>query len=106
MAGIFINATEARERTRLNPIVHAEVTALEQAVLTATQAGSLTTSISSGTTMTDSNVYYKAYYGVTNDPVSFDQVNYIKTYFENLSYGVTITENPQTGNTLVWGISW
>jgi outer membrane scaffolding protein for murein synthesis (MipA/OmpV family) len=106
MAGIFINAAQARERARLTSVVHLEVTALEQAVLATVQTGGLNVTVSSGTTMTTSNVYYKAYYGVSNDTVSSDQVNYIKTYFENLSYGVTISENSQTGDTLVWDISW
>jgi hypothetical protein len=106
MAGVFINATEARERARQSTVIHAEVTALETQVLNAVANSALTVSVSDGTLMTDSNVYYKAYYGITNNATFKDQVTYIKTYFENLSYGVQVTENPQTGDTLVWTLTW
>lgn len=106
MAGVFIDAAEARSRSRQTQEIHAEVTAIEQAILTQVDQGSLEVSIDSGTTMTTSNVYYRSYFGVTNDPASLNQIRYIENYFKNLGYGVSVLENPQTGDTITWNLSW
>lgn len=106
MANIFINATQARKDTRNNVTVHGEVRAIESSVLANVDAGVLYANVSSGTTMTTSNAYYKAYYGITNDRVLVDQIDYVTTYFTDLGYGVKITENASTGDTIQWNISW
>ena len=106
MAKIFVNATQARHDTRNNSAIHGEVRAIESAVLANISAGVLYANISAGTSMTDSNAYYKAYYGVTNDPSLVDQVNYVSQYFANMGYGVKVRENAQTRNTITWNISW
>lgn len=106
MANIFVNATQARKDTRNNSAIHGEVRAIESAVLTSVDAGVLYANITSGTAMTDSNAYYKAYYGVTSDPTLVDQINYVSQYFKNLGYGVQVRENPATRDTITWNISW
>lgn len=106
MANIFINATQARKDTRNNSVIHSEVRAVESAVLANVDAGVLYANVSSGTTMTDSNVYYKAYYGITDNRTIVDQIDYVSQYFTNLGYGVKILENSSTGDTITWNISW
>lgn len=106
MASIFVNADQARKDTRNASVIHSEVRAIESAILTNIDAGILNVSVSSGTQMTDSNVYYNVYYGVSNDRSKLDQIEYVKKYFHDLGYGVTITENALTTDTLVWNISW
>ena len=106
MANIFINATQARKDTRNNSVIHSEVRAIEGAVLANVDAGVLYANVTSGTEMTDSNVYYKAYYGITDNRTVVDQIDYVSQYFTNMGYGVKILENASTGDTITWNISW
>jgi hypothetical protein len=106
MANIFVNATQARLNTRNNSVIHAEVRSIENEVLSNIDAGVLYANVSSGTSMTDSNAYYFVYNGVTSDPTKLDQINYVKNYFVNLGYGVSITTNAISNSTIQWNISW
>jgi hypothetical protein len=106
MANIFVNATQARINSRNNSVIHAEVRGIENAVLSNVDAGVLYANVSSGTTMTSSNTYYFVYNGVTNDPTKLDQINFVKNYFVNLGYGVSIVTNQTTNSTIQWNISW
>jgi hypothetical protein len=104
MASIFTNAKEARKDTRNNVVIHGEVRSLESAILANVSAGVLYANISSGTTMTDSNAFYKAFFSITTDAAKVDQINYVKKYFTDLGYGVDIKQNDT--QTIVWNISW
>lgn len=106
MANIFVNATQARKDSRNNSVIHAEVRSIESAVLANVSSGLLYANVSSGTTMTSSNTYYYVYTGVTTDPTKLDQLNYVTEYFTNLGYGVNITTNTSSNNTIIWNISW
>jgi hypothetical protein len=106
MANIFVNATQARINSRNNSVIHAEVRSIENAVLSNVDAGVLYANISSGTTMTTSNAYYFVYNGVSNDATKLDQINFVKNYFVNLGYGVSIVTNNATNSTIQWNISW
>lgn len=106
MANIFVNATTARRDTRNNSIIHSEIRSIEAAVLANIDAGVLYANVTSNTTMTDSNVYYNVYNGVTNDTTKLDQINYVKDYFTGLGYGVSILTNTATEDTITWNISW
>lgn len=106
MANIFINATQARKNTRDNSVIHNEIRILEGAVLASVDAGELSATVSTGTDVTDNDIYYKAYYGITEDRTLLDQLDYITQYFTNLGYSIKIKENTSTGNTLIWDISW
>jgi len=106
MANIFTNATQARKDTRNNVTVHGEVTSLESKVLANIDSGVLYANVSANTTMTTSNVYYNAWNSIITDPTKLDQINYVKKHFVDLGYGVSITTNPESNNTIVWNISW
>lgn len=106
MASVFVNAGQARRDTRNNTIIHGEVTAIETAILANIDAGLLYANITSGTTMTDSNLYYYAYNGITTDPTRLDQINTVKNCFVDLEYGVNILTNAQTNVNITWNISW
>jgi len=106
MANIFVNATTARRDTRNNSIIHSEIRSIEAVVLANIDAGVLYANVTSNTTMTNSNVYYNVYNGVTNDATKLDQVNYVKDYFTGLGYGVSILTNTTTEDTITWNISW
>lgn len=106
MATIFTNARTARQDTRNVSVIHSEVRSIESAVLANIDAGVLYANITSGTLVTDSNVYYKAYMGITDNRTLVDQLDYVSKYFTDLGYGVSITENPTNPTTLSWNISW
>ena len=105
MPGIFINASTARSNTRNNTTIHNEITAIEGAVFANVNSGVLYANVNN-TTMTNSNSYYYVWNSVTTDPTKLDQLNYVKTYFENLGYGVNITTDPSSNTSLQWNISW
>jgi hypothetical protein len=106
MANIFVNASQARINSRNNSVIHAEVRSIENAVLSNVDIGVLYANVSSGTAMTTSNTYYLVYNGVTNDPTKLDQINFVKSYFTSLGYGVNIATNATTNSTIQWNISW
>jgi len=105
MPGIFINATTARKDSRNNTVIHNEITAIESAVFVNVDAGILYANINN-TAMTNSNVYYNVWNGITSDPTKIDQLNYVKKYFTDLGYGVSIVSDPGQTNHLQWNISW
>lgn len=104
MASIFTNAKDARIDTRHNVVIHGEVRDIESTILANVSSGVLYANVSSGTTMTDSNAYYKAFFSITNDAAKVDQINYVKKYFTDLGYGVTIKQNDT--QTIIWNVSW
>ena len=106
MVSIFSNAAAARKDTRNNSVIHSEVRSIETAVLGNIDAGVLYANVSTGTTMTDSNAYYKAYYNVTTDTTKKDQVDYVAKYFKDLGYGVKVAQNLVTTDTITWNITW
>jgi hypothetical protein len=105
MAGIFINASTARTNTRNNVVVHGEITAIESAVFANVEQGVLY-AVVNNTVMTNSNVYYYVWNNITTDPTKLDQLNYVKNYFNNLGYGISLVSDPGTTDTLQWNISW
>lgn len=105
MAGIFINAKTARNSTRNNTVIHNEVTAIENAVYANVDAGILYANVNNST-MTNSNVYYYVWNSVTTDTTKLDQLNYVKKYFTNLGYGISIVTDPNDTTSLQWNISW
>jgi hypothetical protein len=106
MASVFVNATQARKDARDQSVIHAEVRGLESSVLSSVESGNLSVSVNSGTTMTTTTSYYNAYFSIAQDDTKIDQLNYVTRYFTDLGYGITLTENSTTQNTLVWNISW
>lgn len=105
MAGIFINAKTARTSTRNNTVIHNEVTAIENAVYANVDAGILYANVNNST-MTNSNVYYYVWNSITTDPTKLDQLNYVKKYFTDLGYGVSLVTDPNDATALQWNISW
>lgn len=106
MANIFINAKTARENTRNQTVIHAEIRALENAVLTQIEAGELQVVVTSGTPMTDGIEYYSAYYGIQENRSLLDQIDFVTRYFKDLGYGVKIFGNENTQQNLIWQITW
>lgn len=106
MASVFKNATQARMDSRNASTIHAETRSIETTVLSSISLGELNATVDSGTTMTTDAAYYNAYFNVVTDAAKLDQIQYVTRYFTDLGYGVSVTENPVTENTIVWNISW
>ena len=103
---IFINATEARRRSRDSVVILNEVRALEANVLANITAGSLQLIQSTGTTMTGNTSYYQAHTGITTNTTITDQISTVKKHFSDKGYSVNISTNSSTGNTIQWKIKW
>ena len=103
---IFLNATEARKKTRDSVTILNEVRALEANVLTQVNAGNLEVTVSSGTTITNGTTYYQAYNNISTNTTLTDQISTVKKYFTDKGYSVNISTNAGTGNTLQWKIKW
>jgi len=102
----FYDAQDARHRSLNSVIIHTEVSDIETSIITEVQSGNLSVQVSSGTTMTTSNAYYNAYYGVTNDATKVAEVQTVEQHFYNLGYNIRVTVNTTTTDTLVWNINW
>jgi len=102
----FYDAQDARYQSLNSVTIHSEVSDLETAIITEVQSGNLSVQVSSGTTMTTSNAYYNAYYGVTNDATKVAEVQTVEQHFYNLGYNIRVSINTTTENTLVWNINW
>jgi hypothetical protein len=105
MAGIFVNASTARSNTRNNTVIHAEISAIENAVFANIDVGVLYANVNN-TVMTNSNVYYYVWNNIVTDNTKLDQLNYVKNYFTNLGYGVNLVTDMSSNTTLQWNISW
>ena len=103
---IVVIATQARADSRNNVVVHGEIRSIESEVFSNIDSGVLYANIVSSTTMTNSNVYYNVWNGTQTDPTKLDQINYVKKYFTDLGYGVNITTNTSSNNTITWNVSW
>ena len=103
---VFINAATARTNTRNASVIHGEVRDIESVILANVDQGVLYANVSANTVMTDSTDYYNAYYSVVENATLMDQIVSVKTYFENLGYGVNITTNSSTNVNIIWNISW
>ena len=102
----FYDAQDARHRSLNSVIIHTEVSDIETSIITEVQSGNLSVQVSSGTTMTTSNAYYNAYYGVSNDATKVAEVQTVEQHFYNLGYNIRVTVNTTTTDTLVWSINW
>ena len=101
----FGTAAQNRTLARNTGSIHTEITSIESAVITATDAGNLTVDVND-TSYTNDNEYYLVWTGSTSDRTKLDQLNYVKQYFINLGYSTQLLTDSETNNTLLWRISW
>lgn len=106
MSKVFVTASTARSNARNASVIHSEVRDIETEILANIDQGLLFANVTANTTMTDSNVYYYAYYGIESNATIVDQITTVKQHFENLGYGVNILTNPATNVNITWNISW
>ena len=102
----FYDAQDARYQILNSITILNECNSIEVNIIESVQSGNLNVRIDGNTTMTTSNAYYNAYYGVTNDPTKVAELQTVEQHFYNLGYNVVITVNTTTENTLVWNVNW
>lgn len=102
----FSRAPSARHTTRHSGIIHAEVRALETSIYADVALGNFSTSIISGTTITDLTAYYNVYYGIIVDATMQDHLSTVTAYFTNKGYAVKLFESPANTSTLGWSVNW
>lgn len=104
---MFSNAETARYQSLNDIVIFNEVVAIQQAILTAIQAGQFSVQVNS-TTMTfgtQAVTYYQCWQNDAGMPQLL-QIRTVFKYFEDLNYKVKIQNNSSTGTTFYWLISW
>ncbi len=118
----FPTATQAKERSQGNLVVAKEITAIEQAILTAIAASTMTATVSDNTDMTDSTTtdalseaYYASWKASTTNAVYDEQMTEVKKHFSDKGYtcsrvantgATTGSHSGATGLVFKWSVSW
>jgi hypothetical protein len=111
----FINAKQARDKGRKDSIIQSETAVIENAILTAVEANTLTITISDNSVMTEytnssgkeiAESYYTNWQGGASDATKLDQMAQVIKYFVDLGYSIHRQINTLSGTTFEWVISW
>ena len=118
----FPTATQAKERSQGNLVIAKEITAIEQAVITAISNSAFTATVTDDTTMTNSTptdatseAYYASWKATTTNAVFDEQMAEVKAHFTDKGYTVSRVKNTSattgahdgaTGLVFKWSISW
>ena len=118
----FPTAPQAKERSQGNLVVAKEVTAIEQAILTAIAASTMTATVSDDTDMTDSTTtdalseaYYASWKASTTNAVYDEQMAEVKKHFTDKGYTISRVANTgattgshsgATGLIFKWSVTW
>lgn len=113
----MLTATEARAKSQNDSIIFNEIRDIEDAILTAVNAGDYDADVT-GTTMTATStvgtpapiaaarVYFNVWQGSVDDRAKFIQMGQVITYFTDLGYSIERRTNSTTGDTFKWILSW
>ena len=115
-------AAQAKERSQGNLVIAKEITAIEQAVITAISNSAFTATVSDDTTMTNSTptdatseAYYASWKATTTNKVYDEQMSEVRTHFQDQGYTIsreantgatTGSHSSATGDVFKWSISW
>jgi len=111
----FINAKQAREKARKDSTIQSETAVIENAILTAAEANTLTVTISDNSIMTESTdsagkiiaaTYYTNWQGGASDATKLDQMAQVIKYFVDLGYSIHRQLNTVSTTTFEWVVSW
>ena len=118
----FPTATQAKERSQGNLVIAKEITAIEQAVITAISNSAFTATVTDDTTMTNSTptdatseAYYASWKATTTNAVYDEQMAEVKAHFTDKGYTVSRVKNTSvttgahdgaTGLVFKWSVSW
>lgn len=105
IASIMLTAAQARSKAQNDLVIFNEVRDIEEAILTASAAGSYDITLDS-TTMTISAIYCNVWKGVVADRAKEIQMAAIIKYFSDLGYSIERKTNSTTGTTFVWQVYW
>jgi hypothetical protein len=114
---IMLTAKEARAKSQNDSIIFNEIRDIEDAILTAVNAGDYEANVT-GTTMTATStsgtpapivaarLYFNTWQGTIDDRAKFVQMGKVITYFTDLGYTIDRRTNSLTGDTFKWVVSW
>jgi hypothetical protein len=113
MKNVMLTASEARAKAQNDVVIFNEIRDIEDAILTAVNAGSYDTDVV-GTTMTATAaparstaiVYFNTWQGTVDDRAKYIQMGQVITYFTDLGYSIERRTNSTTGDTFKWIVSW
>lgn len=111
----MLTASEARAKSQNDIIIFNEIRDIEDAILTAVNAGEYNSEVID-TTMTLvtgtpeeialARIYFNTWQGTIEDRSKYIQMGQIITYFTDLGYSIERRTNSNTGNTFKWILSW
>jgi hypothetical protein len=111
----FINAKQARDKARKDSTIQSETAVIENAILTAVEANTLTITVSDNSIMTEytdsagkavAETYYTIWQGGTSDATKLDQMAQVIKYFVDLGYSIHRQTNSISTTTFEWVVSW
>lgn len=101
----FPTASQNRDIARDRGVIHSEITAIQQAIILATQEGELSVVVNDSA-FTQDSAYYRAWIDGFSDPARRDQIDTVTQYFTGRGYGVQIQETAPSAATISWIINW
>jgi uncharacterized protein YcbX len=109
-----VSAQQAKYIARNDLTIFDETSTLMRQVIVDASAGAYTTTVSDGTTMTESDpsatadaqAYFNVWQGTVTDTAKTDQMNQVVSYFENLGYTIVRQTNTSTNTTFKWVIDY
>jgi hypothetical protein len=101
-----LTASQARTISTTDQVIYNEVDTITRAILVASLAGGLSTTVDSGTTITDSVDYYNVWSNQADDRKKSYEYGQVIAHFQRLGYNIVAKKNTVTENTLKWELYW
>lgn len=101
-----LTATQARVISTSDLVIYNEIDTVTRAIMAAALTGALTVTVATGTTITDSTVYYDVWTNQSDDRKKSYEFGQVVQHFQNLGYNIVAKKNTITTNTLQWVIYW
>ena len=101
-----VNSNTAQILSRNDLTIFDEITEISRQIIIQGNNGEYSATVSDGTTMTDSTLYYDVWTGTSQSRKLTDQMNVVISHFEQLGYEIQRITNISTGNTFYWKAEW
>lgn len=102
----LFTAENARLNSKNDLIIFDEIVYITREIINESLDGNYQATISSSTTMTNSQSYYNIWTGTSSDRQLQEQMNSVIQHFEKIGYTITRKTNQTTNNTLIWFVQW
>lgn len=101
-----LTAENARTISKNDLVIFEEIVVLSREIINQSLDNKYDATVSAGTTMTTTQLYYQVWTGTATDRQISEQMNSVIQYFEKLGYIITRKTNTVSGNTIIWFVQW